>query len=149
MYIELLLWIPIHGIIHSLSQPFWPPSLHANHLWLSYSLLNHLYIYQSMCEAACMCVCAYRPSGCLWGFWLKVKPTVCLTAPRPRGFSHWGVDCPAFSPQYCHMENRRISHWLPARAKANSNPHMHRSGYLEPPLFTITTDETQESLCFH
>lgn len=46
------------------------------------------------------------------------------------------------------MENRRISHRLPARAKANTDPHMHRSGHFKPPPLTITTDETQESFCF-
>lgn len=53
-----------------------------------------------------------------------------------------------FHHNACHMENRRISYWLPARAKANTDPHMHRSGHLKPPHFTITTDETQESFCF-
>lgn len=56
-----------------------------------------------------------------------------------------GADC---QHNARHMENRRISHGLPARAKANTNPHMHRSGHLGPPPFTITTDETQESFCF-
>lgn len=56
-----------------------------------------------------------------------------------------GADC---QHNARHMENRRISHRLPARAKANTNPHMHRSGHLGPPPFTITTDETQESFCF-
>lgn len=56
-----------------------------------------------------------------------------------------GADC---QHNARHMENRRISHGLPARAKANTDPHMHRSGHLGPPPFTITTDETQESFCF-
>lgn len=71
-----------------------------------------------------------------------MKSTVSPAA-RPTGSSQGGGDC----PQYRHMGNRRIRHWLPARAKANANPHMHRSGYLEPARFTITTDETQESFC--
>lgn len=63
-----MLNIPIHCIILSLSQPFCTPSIHANNLWLSYSLLNNLCIYQWMYEAACMCVCAYRLLGAYGGF---------------------------------------------------------------------------------
>lgn len=92
------------------------------------------------------------PAGCPvinWGGgWKKWNQEFLSEQQDPGAALREGVIVQHFHHNARHMENRRISHWLPAWAKANTNPHMHRSGHLELPHFTITTDETQESFCF-
>lgn len=97
---------------------------------------------------SCLCVRLQAVPSPMGGFEKKWNQEF-LSEQQDLGASlREGVIVQHFHHNARHMENRRISHWLPARAKANTNPHMHRSGHLEQPRFTITTDETQESFCF-